>query len=50
MDLDEFDIYVWDQASLTSARTTSRGRRRPVSVADFRNGGPQDLAWDRLDD
>lgn len=50
MDLDEFDIYVRDQASHNSAKTTGRSGRRPVSVADFRNGGPQDLAWDRLDD
>lgn len=50
MDLDEFDIYVRDQASHISVRTTGRSGRRPVTVADFRNGGPQDLAWDRLDD
>ena len=50
MDLDEFDIYVRDQASRVSAKTAGRSGRRPVSVADFRNGGPHDLAWDRLDD
>lgn len=50
MDLDEFDIYVRDQASHISVRTAGRSGRRPVTVADFRNGGPQDLAWDRLDD
>lgn len=50
MDLDEFDIYVRDQASHISIKTAGRGGRRPVTVADFRNGGPHDLAWDRLDD